>query len=426
MGIKVSISQRLKMLAVFLAIVGPGLITANVDNDAGGIATFSIAGSQFGYALLWALVPITVSLVVIQEMSARMGVVTGKGLADLIREKYGVKTIFFVMGALLLANAGTSAAEFAGVAAAGEILGFSKYLAVPLAAALVWVLVVKGNYKIVEKIFLFSILFYFSYVISAFLVPGMNWGVALKSLVTPSIQFSTPYLTVLIALIGTNITPWMQFYLQSSIVEKGIKLKDYKYSRLDVIVGCIMTDVISFFIIVATAATLFAAGIPVESAGDAARALAPLDGNYAAILFSFGLLNASLLGAAVIPLTTAYHVCEGFGWEAGINKKLKDAPAFYTLFTITLLFGVAVVLIPRAPLLEIMFFSQVLNGILLPFILIFMLSLINNRELMGKHVNGPIFNLIAWTTSIVLMVLTVLMIASMFFPGLFSFFGLVS
>lgn len=418
------VSARLKGVLIFLAIVGPGIITASVDNDAGGIATFSIAGSRFGLSLLWALIPITISLIVIQEMAARMGVVTGKGLSDLIREKYGVRTTLLVMLGLLVANAGTTAAEFAGIGSVGQILGISKYIIVPAAAILVWLLIVKGTYKFVEKIFLVSVLFYGTYVISAFMIPNLDWGAAIRSLAVPTFQLSAAYVTTLIALIGTNITPWMQFYLQSSIVEKGLKPKDYKYSRWDVILGCITTDVITFFIIVATAATLFTAGIQVNDAGDAAAALAPLAGRYASLLFAFGLLNASVLGAAILPLTTAYHVCEGFGWDAGINKKWKDAKAFYYLFTATLAFGVLVVLIPGAPLLGIMFFSQVINGVLLPFILIAMLSLVNDREIMGKHVNSPLMNAIAWATCAAMVVLTVAMVLLTFFPGALGLLGL--
>ncbi len=420
----INLKSRLKSIMIFLAIVGPGIITANADNDAGGIATFSLAGSRFGYSLLWSLVPITISLIVIQEMAARMGAVTGKGLADLIREEFGVKTIFFIMTLLVIANAGTTAAEFAGIAAAGEILGVSKYIAVPIGAILVWLLVVKGTYRIVEKIFFVSIAFYGSYILSALMIPGLDWGKAVAALAVPSFQMSAPYVILLIALIGTNITPWMQFYLQSSVAEKGIKARDYKYSKWDVIVGCITTDVISFFVIVATAATLFKAGIIVENAGDAAVALAPLAGKYATTLFSFGLLNAALLGATILPLTTAYHVCEGLGWDAGLDKKLKDAPQFYALFTATLLFGVAVVLIPGAPLMRIMFFSQVLNGVLLPFILYFMLRLINDKAIMGKYVNGAIFNAVAWGTAVCLIILTTAMVVLTIWPGALSVVGL--
>jgi Mn2+/Fe2+ NRAMP family transporter len=275
----------------------------------------------------------------------------------------------------------------------------------------------QGDLQDCREIFIVSVFFYGTYIISAFLIPNMDWGGAVKSLVVPSFQLNAPYITLLIALIGTNITPWMQFYLQSSVVEKGLKPKDYKYSKWDVILGCLMTDIITFFIIVATAATLFKAGIVVSDAGDAAAALASL-------LFSFGLLNAALLGAAILPLTTAYHVCEGLGWDAGINKKWKEAPQFYFLFTATLVFGVLVVLIPKAPLLNIMFFSQVLNGVLIPFILVFMLSLVNDKDLMGKNVNTPILNIIAWITSAALILLTVAMIVLSFWPNALSVFGL--
>lgn len=403
----------LRNLAIFLAIIGPGIITANVDNDAGGIAIYSIAGANFGYAFLWAVVPIIFLLVMIQEMSARMGAVTGSGLADLIRENYGARITFYVMLALLVTNMGNTMAEFAGVAASLNIFGLSKYITVPVSAFFVWFLVVKGTYKTVEKVFLIACLFYVSYIISGFLADP-NWGEVGRSMVQPSFSLDTPYLYMLIGVVGTTIAPWMQFYMQSAVVEKGIDEENYKHARLDVLVGCIMAGVVVFFIIVACAATLFKSGTPVESAADAAQALAPLAGKYCSWLFAFGLFNASLFAASVLPLSTAYYVCEGLGWEAGVNKTFGEAKQFYGLYTAIIVIGAAVVLIPDFPLLKIMVFSQVINGVLLPFVLIFMLLIINNEEIMGKYTNGRMWNVISWLTVISLIVLTGAMLFTLF------------
>ena len=395
-------------LAIFFAVLGPGIITANVDNDAGGIATYSVAGAQFGYAFLWLVIPVIFALIVIQEMSARMGAVTGKGLADLIRENYGVKVTFYVMFALLITNLGNTMAEFAGVAASLELFGISKYISVPISGFFVWILVLKGTYKTVEKVFLFACLFYVAYIISGFMAKP-DWATVGAELVTPTFQFDSPFLFMLIGVVGTTIAPWMQFYMQSSIVEKGIDIENYRQSRWDVTIGCIMAGVVVFFIIVACAATIFPAGIHVETAADAALALKPLAGEYCSWLFAFGLFNASLFAASVLPLSTAYYVCEGMGWEAGVNKDFDEAPQFYVLYTAIILLGMAFVLIPDFPLFFVMVLSQVANGVLLPFVLIFMLMLINRKDLMGEFVNGKVWNIVSWFTVIAMILLTLLM-----------------
>ena len=392
-------------VAVFLAVVGPGIITANVDNDAGGITTYSLAGAHYGNGLLWTLVPITIALVVIQEMSARMGVMTGKGLADLIRESFGVKVTFWVMVALLVADVGNTIAEFSGVAASLGIFGAPVWASVPLTAMAVWLLVLKGTYRQVEKVFLVACVFYVAYPVSAILAKP-EWGSVLKETVTPSFQASGGYVAMLVGVVGTTIAPWMQFYLQSAVVEKGITPEHYAHSRLDVVVGCIITDVVAFFIIAACAATIWKAGIQVETADQAALALGPLAGKHASWLFAFGLFNASFFAATILPLATSYYVCEAFGWESGIDKKWGEAKQFYALYTGIVALGAAVVLIPRLPLVKIMLVSQVVNGMLLPFILIFMLLLVNDHRIMGKHRNGPWFNAIAWTTTVVMIALT--------------------
>jgi len=392
-------------ILVFLAVVGPGIITANVDNDAGGITTYSLAGAQYGNKLLWTLIPITVALVVVQEMSARMGVITGKGLADLIRENFGVKVTFWVMVALLVADVGNTIAEFSGAAASLSIFGVPAWVTVPLTALAVWFLVLKGTYRQVEKIFLVACLFYIAYPISTFLAKP-EWATVTKATLTPSFEMNSGYVAMLIGVVGTTIAPWMQFYLQSAVVEKGIKPEHYAHSRLDVVVGCIITDVVAFFIIVACAATIFKAGINVETADQAALALGPLAGHYASWLFAFGLFNASFFAATILPLATAYYVCEAFGWESGINKKWGEAKQFYWLYTGIVVLGAGVVLAPHLPLLKIMLVSQIVNGVLLPFILIFMLLLVNNERVMGRHRNGPWFNAIAWLTTGIMIALT--------------------
>jgi len=402
-----------RKIVVFFSVLGPGIITANVDNDAGGIATYSVAGAHFGYSLLWTLIPITIALIVVQEMVARMGVVTGKTLADLIRENFGVRATFFLMLSLLLADMGNTVAEFAGWASAMEIFGVSKYLSVPIGAFAVWLLVVKGTYRFVERIFLIACTVFLTYVISAYLVHP-PWGQILRDTIKPSFDFKASYLMMLIGVVGTTIAPWMQFYLQSAVVEKNIKVENYGASRMDVIVGCIMTDLIAFFIIVACAATMYAGGIRITDAKDAAVALAPLAGKHASVLFAIGLANASLFAASILPLATAYYVCEGMGWESGIDKNFKTAPQFMWLYTGIIAVGALIILIPDAPLIPIMLVSQVVNGIMLPFVLIFMLMLINNKELMGEYINSKMFNIIAWATVVVMIVLTLILVVTSF------------
>src|SRR5487761_325900 len=399
-----------KRLALFLAVVGPGLITSNVDNDAGGIATYSVVGAQFGYAMLWSLIPIAIALYVSEEICARMGVVTGKGLSDLIREEFGFRSTFFVMVAGLAVDLANTVAEFAGVAAAMQIFGVSKYIAVPIAAILVWVMVIRGTYRQVEKIFLVACVFYLSYIASAFLAKP-DWLLAGRQMLIPDIQANAPYLLMLMGLIGTSIAPWQFFYLQAGYVEKRVGPRQYKQARADVLVGSISCMVIVFFIIVCTAATLYVSGhTQINDAADAARALVPLAGKFAAYLFAFGLLNASLFAASILPLSTAHVICEGLGFEAGIDHKFRDARIFYGLYTGLIAAGAGIILIPKAPLLKILILSQVGNGVWLPFVLIFMILLINRRDLMGDQVNSPTFNMVAWVTSIAMIALTLVLI----------------
>lgn len=402
-------NRFVKNIIIFLAVMGPGIITANVDNDAGGIATYSLAGAHFGYTLIWSFIPITFALIVVQEMCARMAVVTGKGLADLIRENFGVKVTFYLMLVLFVVNLTNVMAEFAGVAASLEIFHISKFFSVPIAGFFVWMLVVKGTYKSVEKIFLFACFFYIAYVISGF-IARPDWNDVFAQTISPKFDFDLNYSVMLVGIIGTTIAPWMQFYLQSSIVEKGITVEDYKHVRLDVVGGCILAPAVAFFIVVACAATLFNAGIEIESAKDAALALRPLAGNYATWLFAFGLFNASIFAASVLPLSTAYCICEGMGWDAGVDKRFEEAPQFFLLYAAMIIVGAGVVLIPKFPLLKIMYFSQVGNGILLPFILIYMLILINNKDIMGEFTNGKFFNMIAIFTVVIVIILTLVMV----------------
>jgi Mn2+/Fe2+ NRAMP family transporter len=404
------LSSFFKRLSLFLAIMGPGMITAFIDNDAGGIATCSMIGSHFGYTMLWTLIPLTLSLIVIQEMAARMGAVTGKGLADLIRENYGVKAAFYVMIGLLIGNIGTTVSEFAGIAAGLEIFGITRYVSVPLAGLIVWWLVSKGTYQKVEKVFLLSVFFFGSYIVSAWLV-NPPWKDILTQLVIPkNVAWTKDYLVVLIGLIGTTITPWMQFYLQSSVVEKGIRKDEYPMCKWDVITGCGMTNIISFAIMVTCAATLYAGGVRIEDAQSAAVALQPIAGKYCYALFAIGLVNASLAAAAILPLSTAFYVSEGLGWEAGVDRSFDEAPQFYTLFALMIGIGAGFVLLPGMPLWRIMILSQVVQGVLLPFILIFMLILVNKKQIMGEYVNTLAQNIIAITTCVVVIILTLLMV----------------
>ncbi len=383
-----------RKIIIFLSVMGPGIITANVDNDAGGITTYSVAGAHFGYSLIWSFVPIIIALVIIQEMCSRMAVVTGKGLADLIREEFGVRVTFYAMAVLILSNIFNTISEFAGIAASAELFGISKYILVPLCALFVWWLIVKGTYKSVEKVFLVACLFYVSYIISGFLSKP-DWNTVVNSSVKPVIHFNKAYLLMLLGVIGTTIAPWMQFYQQSSVVEKDIKIENYKYSRLDVIIGAFVVNIIAVFIVIVCANTLFTHGIRIETAKDAALALKPLAGQYCFYLFAFGLLNASIFSACILPLSTAYSVCEGMGWEVGVNRRFKQAPQFYALYTAIIIIGAAIILLPNVKLIPIMLISQATNGILLPFVLIFMLLLVNNKRLMGKHTNSRIYNIIS-------------------------------
>jgi Mn2+/Fe2+ NRAMP family transporter len=400
---------RYRLFAI-LAVLGPGFITANVDNDPGGILTYSNAGAKYGYTLLWTLIPTTIALIVVQEMAARMGAITGKGLSDLIREEFGLRMTFFTMIVLGIADFGNIAAEFAGLASGLGMFGMSKYLAVPIGAALVWIVIVRGSYKPVEKVLLLFSLIYFTYIISAVL-GHPDWKQAIHSTLVPQFSRDPGYVVMIVGLIGTTITPWMQFYLQASVVEKGVSKRNYNLCRLDVILGCIMTDVIAFFIVVACAATIHkGGGSDLSDVAEAARALVPFAGKFAALLFGVGLINASLMSAAILPLATSYNVCEGLGFESGLDRRFREAPAFYGLFTALIVCGAAVVLIPGLPLFKLILFSQVANGILLPFVLAFMLILVNRPRLMGEYRNSFAGNLIAGATSVVVIVLTIVMI----------------
>jgi NRAMP (natural resistance-associated macrophage protein)-like metal ion transporter len=413
-----TLSQRVKplrvRLALLLAVVGPGIITANVDNDAGGITTYSVAGAHYGYSLLWMMPLVALALIIVQEMSARLGVVTGKGLADLIRERMGVRTTTVIISILVFAN---TVSEFAGVAASMEIFGISKYIAVPLTAVLVWVLIVKANYKSVERVFLVASALYLAYVASG-IMARPPWGAVAHAAVTPSFQFNAGYVTIFVTIIGTTIAPWMQFYQQSSIVDKGLKITDYAYERIDVIVGSLFAVLVAAFITIACAATIFTHGLHIETAEDAARALGPLAGRYASTLFALGLLNASVFSAAILPLSTAYVVCEAFGWEAGVSRSLKEAPIFFAIYTALIVLGAAIILLPIKSLVQTMLASQTLNGVLLPVILVAMLRLINDKCLMRRFANGRLFNALTWGMVVVLIGLTVVLVVTAVFPGL--------
>ncbi|PYY08839.1 MAG: Mn transporter [Acidobacteria bacterium] len=397
-------------ILLFFAVVGPGFITANVDNDANGIYTYSAAGAQFGHTLLWTMIPVTLALIVIQEIAARMGAVTGKGLSDLIREEFGFRITFFMMIGILLINFGNVVGEFAGIAGSMELFGVERIYSVPVCAVIVWLIIVKGQYKGVEKVFLAASFFYVTYILAGVLAKPawIEAIVATVKLPAKNALRRQDYLYMALGVVGTTIAPWMQFYLQSSIVEKGVTRRDYRASRIDVVAGCIFTDVVAWFIIVACAATLFAHGYRnISDAKDAAQALHPLAGDYAYILFALGLFNASLFAASILPLSTAYTVCEGLGFESGIGKKFGEAPVFYWLYTILIAAGAGVILTPNLPLIKISILSQVVNGIAIPFVLIFMLLLVNKKELMGKYVNSRTYNVIAWVTTLVMIALSV-------------------
>src|SRR6202790_2597898 len=403
---------------LFLAVVGPGIITANVDNDAGGILTYSQAGAQYGFLLLWTMIPITLALIVVQEMSARMGAVTGKGLSDLIREEFGLRITFLMMLGILIVNFGNVVTEFIGIATSLELFGLSRYITVPVCAVIVWLIVVKGQYKSVEKVFLAASFFYVTYILAGTLAHPLWKNAMLATVKLPAMHAfrDQAYLFMVIGVVGTTIAPWMQFYLQASVVEKGVTRRGYKASRLDVVTGCIFTAIVAWFIIVACAATLYVHGFrDIKYAADAAQALKPLTVYYAYILFAVGLFNASLFAASILPLSTAYTVSEGLGFESGVDKKFSEAPFFYWLYTLLIAAGgTLVLLIPAPRLVEIVVWSQVINGIVLPFVLIFMLILINKKELMGEYTNTRLFNTVAWATTVIVVALSLaLMVASM-------------
>ena len=408
---------RRRRLLFWVSILGPGMITANAGNDAGGIATFASVGAEFGYSLLWILIPIAISLGIVQEMCARMGAVTGKGLADLIRERFGVRWTALVMLALLVANAGVTVSEFVGIAAATELFHVSRFISVPLAAMLVWWLVVKGSYKRVERAFLLMSLVFLGYIVSAFL-SRPDWSAVAVGLVKPEFKLEQAYLFTLVAVIGTTISPYMQVYVESSVVEKGVTPEDYSKTKIDVWVGTIFAIVIVFFIIVSTAATLHKAGIQIATAEDAARALQPLAGRYAETLFGVGLFGASMLAAGVLPLATAYSISEALGFEKGVSRSFREAPIFLGTFTFLVAVGAAIAIVPNLPLFRVLLVTQVINGLLLPVILFAVLRLVNNRELMGRHVNGPLYNIAAWLTAIVVTTVSVLYIMITLFPNL--------
>ena len=416
-SVRRTVARRPRLL-IYLAILGPGMITANAGNDAGGIATFASVGAEHGYKLLWILFPLTISLGIVQEMCARMGAVTGKGLADLIRERFGVRWTALVMLALLIANGGVTVSEFVGIAAATELFGVPRYVSVPIAAMSIWWLVVKGSYKRVERVFLLMSLVFLGYVVSAFLAHPA-WGTIAHEVVRPRFDFTSAYLFTFVAIVGTTISPYMQVFVQSSVVEKGVTAEDYPLTRLDVWVGTVFAVTIVFFIVISTAATLYVRGEHVETAAQAAQALKPLAGPYAEALFAVGLFGASMLAAGVLPLATAYSISEALGFEKGVSSSFREAPIFVGIFTFLVALGAVVAMMPGLPLIRVLLVTQVINGLLLPVILIAVLRLVNDRELMGKHVNGPIYNLAAWLTTIIVSVLSLLLILTTTFPAVF-------
>ncbi len=413
---KFSKTRFYRNLTIFAALLGPGIITGSVDNDAGGITTYSVAGAIYGYGMVWTLIPSLIVLLVIQEMNARMGIVTGKGLSDLIRENAGVKITFFIFIGLLLSNIGNTTTEFAGVAGSMEIFGVSKYISVPLVAFMVWILVVKGTYKTAERIFLVFSASLLTYVVSA-LMGEPRWSEIGSAIVRPGIRLNTQSVTVIIALVGTTIAPWMQFYMQSSVIEKGLKIKDYKYTVLDIVIGCIVTVVVAFFIMVACGSTLHPNGIRINEAKDAALALKPLAGELASHVFAFGLFVASVFSATILPLATSFYICEAFGFETGLDKSWSEAREFYVLYTGILIISAIIILIPNAPLIDISIWSQVLNGILLPVVLVCMILLINDKKIMGEYTNKPLQNIIGWGAVVILTLLSLTLLVIPFFPG---------
>ena len=398
-------TRRAGVLAI-LAAMGPGIIAASAGNDAGGISTYSVDGASYGYATLWMIFLMTFSLVIVQETAARMGAVTGKGFAALIRERYGVRPTLFAMLALLTSNAATSVAEFAGIAAALELFGVSKYVSVPIAAVVVWLLVVRGSYRRIEKLLLALSAIFITYVVAAFMAKP-DWGEVLHATFVPTFVPTSGFVLLVIATVGTTIAPWMQFFVQSNIVDKGVSAKELPYQRVDVVTGAVSANIIAWFIIVTTGTVLYPAGVRITGAEQAAQALAPVAGEYASALFAIGLFGASLLAAFVLPLTAAYAVTEAFGWERGIDRSWSEAPIFNGIYTFVIFFGAALVLIPKAPLIQIMVLSQAVNGVLLPFLLVFMMGIVNDRRIMGRFTNGRVYNLASWTTIVVVIGLTV-------------------
>lgn len=417
-GVRRTVARRPRLLA-YLAVIGPGVITAAAGNDAGGIATFASIGADYGYKLLWVLIPLTISLGIVQEMCARMGAVTGKGLSDLIRERFGVRWTTFVMMALLVANGGVTISEFVGIAAALELLGVPRFVSVPIAAVAIWWLVVKGTYQRVERVFLAMSLVFLAYVVSAFL-SHPPWATVAAETIRPHFELTPAFLFSFVAVIGTTISPYMQVFIQSSVVEKGVRAENYRLTKIDVWVGTVLAILIVFFIVISTAATLNVHGEHIESAQQAARALRPLAGPYAEVLFAVGLFGASMLAAGVLPLATAYSISEAFGFEKGVSSSFREAPIFLGVFTFLVVLGASVAMMPGLSLINVLLVTQVINGVLLPIILIVVLKLVNNRELMGSHVNGPIYNVAAWATTIIVSALSIMVILSSLFPNLIT------
>src|SRR5215831_10875966 len=412
-----TVARRPRLLT-YLAIIGPGVITAAAGNDAGGIATFASVGADYGFRLLWLLIPLTFALGIVQEMCARMGAITGKGLSDLIRERFGVRWTAFVMLALLVANGGVTVSEFVGIAAALELLGVARYVSVPIAAAAIWWLIVKGTYQRVERVFLMMSLVFLAYVVSAF-VAHPPWTTVAIETVRPHLEFTPTFIFTFVAVIGTTISPYMQVFIQSSVVEKGVRAENYRLTQIDVWVGTVLAILIVFFIVVSTAATLNVHGRHVDSAAEAASALRPLAGAYAEVLFAIGLFGASMLAAGVLPLATAYSISEAFGFEKGVSSTFREAPIFLGVFTFLVVLGATVAMMPGLSLIRVLIVTQVINGVLLPVILIAVLKLVNNRELMGSHVNGPFYNIAAWLTTIIVSLLSILVVFSSLFPNAF-------
>jgi NRAMP (natural resistance-associated macrophage protein)-like metal ion transporter len=405
--------KTFRRIAIYLSLFGPGLITSMIDNDAGGITTCSVSGARYGYNLLWTIIPITISLIVVQEMVARLGIVTGKGLADLIRENYGIKNTFFLMVGLFIANLGTTVADLAGFAASMEILGINKYLVVPLGTAIIWLLISKGSYKFVEKVLLSACIIFFGYIIAGVMAKP-DWHKVMQNTFVPHIKFESEYLMLVIAIIGTTITPWMQFYYQSSIIEKGLKKSHLIVTKIEIVIGSIATNLISVFIIITCAAVLFPKGIRINEAAEVSIALEPFAGEYAKIIFAISLANASILGAIIVPLASAYYICEAMGWESGVEKTFNEAPQFIWIYSISIFLSALLVMIPGAPLVLLMVLSSFANGILLPFVLVYAISLVNNKTLMGEYTNSRGYNIVAWVTIGVLIVLSIGMVFSLY------------